>query len=207
MNKIDLRIKKLFNNWLFLKFSVAEFEILFSDDIEISELRKDTVPDLFMDIKNLYFENFLITIARFLDNSNQGRNNNLTLFTLPQILRENNKDEWTDLNESINNLKDNYSDIIFYRRKHLAHYDIEYTLGAKEFNTSTHIDEVHSFLEKSLSLINETLKIPDIEQYSGLIMYTGRYQGARELIRLLKLAGKSENFELEQKLNERDYCA
>lgn len=154
MNKIDLRIKKLFNNWLFLKFSVAEFEILFSDDIEISELRKDTVPDLFMDIKNLYFENFLITIARFLDNSNQGRNNNLTLFTLPQILRENNKDEWTDLNESINNLKDNYSDIIFYRRKHLAHYDIEYTLGAKEFNTSTHIDEVHSFLEKSLSLIN-----------------------------------------------------
>jgi hypothetical protein len=197
MNELDLRIKKLYNNWIYFNFDVIEFEVIFSDNKEISELRQDTVPDFFMNLKDLYFEKFLMIIARLLDNDEQGKNNNLTLFTLPQILKENNKNEWTDLYDKVKNLKEYYSDIILYRRKHLGHYDLEYTLGTKEFNTSTHINEVHLFLDKSLSLINETLKILDSEQQNGLVIPEGRYKGARELIRLLKLGNQSDNLELD----------
>jgi len=65
-----------------------EFETLFSDDNNIKDLRNELLPDFFMDLNDLYWENFLMTIARLLDSYKQGQNYNFTLFTLVQILKE-----------------------------------------------------------------------------------------------------------------------
>ncbi|MGQ7869799.1 AbiU2 domain-containing protein [Sunxiuqinia sp. sy24] len=162
-----------------------EFETLFSDDKNIKDLRNDLLPDFFMDLNDFYWGNFLITIARLLDNHKQGQNLNLTLFTLVEILKEQEKEESKELESKLINLKKEYKDIINYRRKHLAHYDLNYTTGGKDFGTSTHIDEVHKFLESMLEIINLTLTAIGETQKSGLVMYPGRYRGARELLRIL----------------------
>lgn len=193
---MDIRIKKIFDNWVHFKTNLMEFETLFSDDKNIKDLRNNMLPDFFMDLNDFYWENFHITIARLLDNHKQGQNLNLTLYTLVEILKEKDKEESEELEIKLNNLKKDYKNIINYRRKHLAHYDLDYTTGTKDFGTSTHIDEVHEFLESMLEIINYTLKAIGEPPKSGLVMYPGRYRGAREFLRIL---------ENEKKLREKEY--
>lgn len=193
---MDIRISKLFDNWVHFKTKVMEFETLFSDDKSIMDLRNNLLPDFFIDLNEFYWENFLITIARLLDNHKQGQNLNLTLYTLAEVLKEQDKEEWKALENKINNLKKEYKDIIDYRRKHLAHYDLDYSTGAKDFGTSTHIDEVHKFLESMLETINLTLKAVGEPPKSGLVMYPGRYRGARAFLRILENEKKLRQTEL-----------
>jgi len=194
---MDIRIKKIFDNWVHFKTRVMEFEILFSDEKNINEIRNDMLPDFFLDLNDFYWENFLITIARLLDNHKQGQNLNLTLYTLVEVLKEHDKEEWIVLENKLNNLKKEYKDIINYRRKHLAHYDLDYTTGTKDFGTSTHINEVHNFLESMLENINLTLKAIDESPKSGLVMYPGRYRGARAFLRILENEKKLRETEFE----------
>lgn len=183
---MDNRIKALFNYWVHLRTKVMEFEVLFNDDKDAVELRNELLPDFFQEINELYWENFLISISRLLDAHNQGQNTNLTLFTLSQILKEKNIDSWHSLNEKVVALKEKYKDITFYRKKHLAHFDLEYTTGNKEFNSSTHINEVVDFLASMHEFINYTLEAIGEPIKSNLVMYPGRYLGARALMRILE---------------------
>lgn len=195
---MDVRIKKILDNWVHFKTKVMEFEVLFSDDESIKDLRNDLLPDFFMELNDLYWENFLITIARLLDDHKQGQNINLTLFTLVEILKEQDKEEWKEVENELNILKKKYKDIIYYRRKHLAHYDLNYTIGAKDFDTSTHIDEVHVFLNSMLEILNKTLNAIGEQQNSGLVIYPGRYLGAKELLQILKKEKQLRNKKYDQ---------
>ena len=188
-----VQIEKLFNLYLHFKFDVVEFEILFPDDKDIENLRNDTIPDFFNKINELYWQNFLITIARLLDNHKQGQNINLTLYSLPEILKENGYKDWNKIEDRVNELRHKHRDITIYRRKHLAHFDNDYSTGEKDFNTSTHIDEVKSFLDDMLILIQDTQEALSIQKSSGILMYPGRYKGSRELLRILENGKKRQD--------------
>lgn len=181
---MDIRIKKLINIWVHFKFEVCEFEVLFPDDEKMDKLRNELLSDFFANINDLYWNSFFITIARLLDSYNHGSNINLSLFTLPEILKEN-KIEWITINDKIKSLKEKYKDITSYRSKLLVHFDINYSIGKRVFNTSTHINEINSFLNEMLSIINDTLKALGSKEESGLIMYPYQYQGSAELLRIL----------------------
>ncbi len=183
---MDIRIKNLFNIWFDFKCKVLEFDVLYQDSIEVDKLRGETIPDFFNNLNELYWNYFLITIARFLDNNIQGKNTNLTLFTLSEILKENGKGEWREIKTRVDELKLKFKDITDYRRKHLAHFDLDYSIGEKEFNSSIHIDEVTYFLNETLSLINRTLIVLGFEEESGVVINSARYYGSRELLRILK---------------------
>jgi len=182
---MDERIKQLHNNWVDYKYMVFEFDILFADDENSTKLRRNILPDFFSVLNNLYWDHFLIRIARLLDPHSQGKNVNLTLFTLPEILKENGKMEWKEINDQVTSLKNKFNNIAYYRKKHLAHYDVDYTTGTKEFNTTTHIDEVKSFLDDMIIIINQTLKLLGHDEEGSLVMYPALHQGAMELMRIL----------------------
>ncbi|MBK3518520.1 AbiU2 domain-containing protein [Carboxylicivirga marina] len=172
-----------------------EFEVFFNDNESIRDLRDELLPDFFLDLYDFYWEDFLITIARLLDNHKQGQNLNLTLFTLVEVLKEKDKETFKDVKNQLDNIKEKYKDIITYRRKCLAHYDLDYTTGTKDFGSSTHIDEVHAFLDSMLDIINRTLIALGENPKTNLVMYPGRYRGAKELLRILEKEKQSRNLE------------
>jgi hypothetical protein len=179
-------INKLINIWIHFRFQVIEFENLYPKDSEIENLRMKTVPDFFWNINELYWNTFLITIARLLDKHEQGQNQNLTLYSLPAILEIKEISEHTMIKERIDNLSEKFKTVRLYRKKFLAHFDKDYTIGKKSFNSITNIEEVHYFLKEMLSLIDDTQGLLSLEKFSGLVMYPARYSGAKELIRILQ---------------------
>lgn len=183
---IDTRIQKLLNTWFYLKTNVSEFEILFSDDKNIADLRGSLLPDFFENLQVLYWEHFLITIARLLDPHEQGNNVNLSLFTLVEILKKRENNQWKCLNEKLIKLKEDNKDIINYRKKYLAHFDLKFATGEKPLNTSTHINEVHSFLDSMLEMLNLTLKYIGEEPIVIGGIYLARYIGAKEFMKILE---------------------
>lgn len=202
---MDIRIKKLYDHWFDFRFRVWEFEKLYSEDPYNIELREKTAPDFFRDINQLYWDNFLITIARLLDLHIQGQNTNLTLFTLVQILKENDIDDYKTIDCKVSVLKKKHKDILNFRRKHLAHLDSDYSTGLKEFNTSTHIDEVIAFLDTMVDLINETLGYLGEDEQAKNMIYPGRYYGSQALINILEKDYKAQlqcSEDLRKKLNE-----
>ena len=142
--------------------------------------------DFFLDLQEMYWERFLITIAKLLEPAKQGKFDNLSLFTLSAILEEHNKSERIEVLEETENLKVKFESVIIYRKKNLAHYDVEYTTGFKYFNSSTHIEEIQSFLNKMIELINKTLESLGHAPKSTVVMYPGRFKGAAALNRILK---------------------
>lgn len=183
---MDIRIKKLINIWINLKFKVEEFEILYPEDEQTYTLINSLIPDFFANINDLYWESFLMTIARLLDSPNVGSKTNLTLFTLSEILKEDEKNEWKNIENKIEALKERNKDIITYRKKYLAHFDIDYSIGKKVFDTSTHIVNVRYFLNEMHTIINETLNALGLEKENGFMMYPAQYKGSRELLNILR---------------------
>jgi len=179
-------INKLINIWIKFKFQVFEFEILYPEDSDIETLRSNTVPDFFWNINELYWNTFLITIARLLDKHEKGQNKNLTLYSLPAILEGKEIPDHTLIKGRIDNLNEKFKTVILYRKKYLAHFDREYTIGKKSFNAVTNLEEVHYFLNEMLSLIDDTQGLLSIEKFSGVVMCPAKYLGARELVRILQ---------------------
>ncbi len=182
---MGIRIKKLIDLWVHFKFETLEFDLLFAEDHETAELRESLLPDFFIDINKLYWERILITIARLLDPYEQRRNFNLSLFALPAILKEQGLG-YEQLELEITNLKNEYQDIVEYRMKHLAHYDKSLSIGDRELGTSTHFDEVNSFLDKMLELINKTLVLLNLPKESGIVMYPAHHRGSQEFLNILR---------------------
>ncbi|MEQ8684612.1 MAG: hypothetical protein RIE86_04930 [Imperialibacter sp.] len=182
---MDIRIKKLLDLWVHFKYTMQEFDFLFSDKPEIVELRASTAPDFFYNVNELYWNHILITIAKLLDPYEQGKNTNLSLFSLPAILTEHGVENITDLSNQLNDLKEKYRPIINYRRKHLAHYDENYSTGRSEFNTCTGYNDVIIFLDEMLELINSTLGLLGLPKDYPLVMYRPHHYGARTLLELL----------------------
>lgn len=178
-------IKNLFNIWFDTAWKLIEFEKTFPENEDIEIIREELLPDFFENLNELYWNYFFVTIAKLLDPHNQRQNTNLTLFTLPEILKSEKKDEWKIVLEKVQKIKEKHKDIIVYRSKKLAHFDFDYNTGQKEFNTSTHINEINDFFTEMLDLINLTLKILELPEYSPGIMKPARYRGADELNKIL----------------------
>jgi len=178
-------IKKLFNIWFHTAWKLVEFEKTFPENKEIEEVREELLPDFFDNLNELYWNYFFVTIAKLLDPHNQGQNKNLTLFTLPELLKSEGEIEWKSIFKKVQNIKVKYKDIIVYRRKKLAHFDFDYNTGKKEFNTSTHINEINDFFTEMLELINITSKILELPEYSPGIVRPAKYRGADELNKIL----------------------
>ncbi|AVR46046.1 hypothetical protein C7S20_12710 [Christiangramia fulva] len=179
-------IKKLYQIWLHSKQKITEFNIVFSDDKEIENLREENLPDFFDNLNELYWNYFFITVAKLLDSHTQGRNTNLTIFTLPEILKKEKIEDWKKVQNQAENLKVKHQDIIDHRRKNLAHFDFDHTIQKKKLSGSTHIDEIDDFFNEMLEIINTTRKKLSLEPYSGGFMVHGRFKGSRELLRILK---------------------
>lgn len=182
---MDIRIKRLINLWVHFKFEVFEFDFLFPEDEEVQEVRNSLLPDFFSDINKLYWDHILITIARLLDPYEQRKNFNLSIFALPAVLKEHSLDH-KPVEAQIQKLRAKHQDIIDYRMKHLAHLDEDHSVGRVEFGTSTHIDEVVTFLEEMLEIINQTLKALNLPQDNGILIYPAHHRGSRELLNILK---------------------
>ncbi|WP_338358778.1 hypothetical protein [Yeosuana marina] len=185
MNNTQQIIKKLFNIWLHTAWKLIEFEKTFPENEEIEMTREELLPDFFDNLNELYWNYFFVTIAKLLDPHNQGQNKNLSLFTLPELLKSEKKIEWKIVSKKVQNIKEKYKSIIVYRSKKLAHFDFDYNTGKKEFNTSTHINEINDFFTEMLEVINLTLKILEIPEYSPGIMRPADYKGADELNKIL----------------------
>ncbi len=183
---MDIRIKKLFDNWVHFKTNVMEFEVLFSDDENVKSLRNELLPDFFMDLNDFYWDNFMITISRLLDKYKQGKNLNLTLFTLVEILKEKKINSWNSIEEKILLLKEKYRDILNYRSKYLAHYDLDYSTGAKKFSASTHINKIHEFLKSMHEIINDTKEALGEPKNNYFVTYPAKYRGAKEFLLILE---------------------
>ena len=164
---------------------IMEFEVLFNEEKSTEELR-NILPDFFLDLNELYWENILITIARLLDNHKQGQNLNLSLFALVEILKEHKNEKEKVIKSKLVNLKEKHKDIINFRSKHLAHFDLDYSTGLKDFNSSTHIIQVHIFLDSMIDIINETLIAIGENPKSKVVIRPGQYRGAREFLMILK---------------------
>jgi hypothetical protein len=134
----------------------------------------------------MYWERFLIAIAKLLDPARQGNFNNLTLFTLPEILKEQNNSSCSELLEDVQKVKTDFKNVITYRKKNLAHFDSDFTTGSKSFDSSTHLDDVHLFLDEMINIINKTLIFLGHEPKSKLVIYPGRFKGARALNQILE---------------------
>lgn len=186
MKNFEEILSNLFDSWFDGKHKLLEFEQLFTENKEIEDLKEELLPDFFDNLNQFYWNYFFMTIARLLDSHKQNQNTNLTLFTLSEILKENDKNEWRIVFDKTEKLKKKYNDIIKYRRKNLAHFDFEYSLGQKVFNTSTHIDEVNYFFDKMIELINLTNTIMELKEKSPVIMRRARYKGGIELIEILR---------------------
>lgn len=178
-------IQKLEKIWINFKFQVVEFECLFPDDRDVEALREKTLPEFFWLVNELFWDTFLITIAKLLDKEEQGQNLNLTLYTLATTLEKKGIKEYIQIKEKIDGLNERYKSVIIYRRKYLAHFDKDYTMGIRRLNSITHIDDVNKFLMETLSLINETKKLLSLEPFSGFFMYPAKYRGSKELLRIL----------------------
>jgi hypothetical protein len=179
-------IDKLFNIWFHGKHKLIEFEEIFPDNKYLEDLREEMLPDFFDNLNEFYWEYFFLTIAKLLDSHKQGQNINLTLFTLSEILKTNEKNEWERIFERTNELKTKYRDIIKYRRKSLAHFDFDYSIGKKEFGTSTKIEEITYFFDEMLELINETYKLMELQDRNPVIIKRGDYKGGKEMNRILE---------------------
>lgn len=182
---MNIRIKKLFDNWVHFKTNVMEFEVLFSDDENVKSLRKELLPDFFMDLNDFYWDNFMITIYRLLDKYKQGKNLNLTLFTLVEILKKKNN-SWNSIEEKNLLLKKKYRDILNYRSKYFAHYDLYYSTGAKKFSTSTHINKIHEFLKSMHEIINNTIEALGEPKNNYVVTHPAIYRGAKKFLLILK---------------------
>jgi hypothetical protein len=159
MNSNKEIIDKLFNVWFHAKHKLIEFDTTFPEDKETKELKEELLPDFCDILIEFYWNYFFITIAKLLDPHTQGQNKNLSLFTLSDLLKKNGKTEWGNVLEKTEELKAEFLPVIKYRRKNLAHFDFDYTIGNTDFETSTHINEVNNFFDKMLELINMTFKI------------------------------------------------
>ena len=184
-SEIDDRIKTLFNIWVRISTQKMEFDKLFNNGEEDIQRKEVLLNDFFIDLQDMYWERFLITIAKLLDPAKQGKFDNLSLFTLSAILKEHNNSGTIEVLEETEKLKEKFESVINYRRKNLAHYDVEYTTGSKLFNSSTHIEEIESFLNKMIDLINKTLESLGHAPKSTVVMYPGRFKGAAALNRIL----------------------
>ena len=180
------RIERLFEVWLDFKFQLMEFEILFPENKDIIELREETIPDFFDDINYLYWYYFFMTVSRLLDNNVQGKNLNLTLYTLPALLEEKGNVNCNTIKDRVDKLKIKFDNVRLYRKKHLAHFDLDYTIGNSEFNSTTNIDDIKYFLNEMLELITNTQKELSLPVSNPTIIYRGKYKGANELLRILR---------------------
>lgn len=185
-SEIDDRIKTLFNIWVRISTQKMEFDKLFNSGEEDIKRKKALLNDFFLDLSDMYWERFLISIAKLLDPAHQGKFDNLSLFTLSVILEEQNNSGRIEVFEETQILKEKFESTINYRRKNLAHYDVEYTTGSKDFKSSTRIEEIESFLDKMVELINKTLISLGHAPKSTIVMYHGGFKGASALNDILQ---------------------
>jgi hypothetical protein len=185
MNSNKDIIDKLFDVWFQGKHKLIEFNFTFSDDTESIKIREELLPDFCETLIEFYWNYFFITIAKLLDPHTQGQNKNLSLFSLSKILKKNNKSEWEDVFKKTEDLKRRYLDVIHYRRKNLAHFDFEYTIGNMDFGTSSHIDEINFFFDKMLELINLTYQSLGFNIRVPAIISRADFRGGFEFNRIL----------------------
>jgi hypothetical protein len=185
MNSNKEIVDKLFDGWFHGKHKLIEFEATFPDNKNSEELKEELLPDFCYNLIEFYWNYFFITIAKLLDPHTQGQNKNLSLFTLSELLKKNDKAEWKTVLERTNELKIKFLPVIKYRRKNLAHFDFDYTIGNTDFGTSTHIDEVNYFFDEMLELINLTYKPLGFDLRIPAIMKRARFKGGTEFNRIL----------------------
>ena len=185
MNSNKEIIDKLFDGWFHGKHKLIEFEATFPENKNSEELKEELLPDFCDNLIEFYWNYFFITIAKLLDPHTQGQNKNLSLFTLSELLKKNDKVEWENVLKKTNELKKKFLPVIKYRRKNLAHFDFDYTIGNTDFGTSTHIDEVNYFFDEVLELINLTYKPLGFDVRIPAIMRRARFKGGTEFNRIL----------------------
>jgi hypothetical protein len=186
MEKERKIIDSLFNEWFHSKSLIIEFDKLFSKENLLIEIRRKFLEDFYFTIGELFWNYFLINMAKLLDPSSQRNFKNLSLFILVEILK--NKNQITkseELEQRLIILKEKNKNIINYRRKNLAHLDLNFSIGLEEFNSSTSIEELYSFYEEVLDIINYTLKELSLPIKSDIIINHGKHKGANELNKIL----------------------
>ena len=184
---MDIRIKKLVDLYVHFKVRTFEFDRLFSDEERIVHLRDSLLPDFFQDLAELYWEHMFMTIAKLLDPYQQHKNTNLSLFALEAVLIEQDSPKAPELHSRLLHFRRKFETITYYRKKNLAHFDKDYSTGNREFDTSTHFDEVVDFLDEMIDLINFTLHALELPAESGLVMYPAHHAGARQLLEILEI--------------------
>ena len=193
------QIKKVYDIYVYFKTQIMEYNTLYSDSDDMRDLRNKTARDFFQKLKTFYWESFFMVISRLLDSHKQFKSENLSLYILPHILSQVGCDnESIVIKGEINDLKIKYESIVFFRKKYLAHYDIDYIVGNKDFNTTTTLDEIQDFLNEMLILIQKTQSFLSLERFEGNVCKMGDFKGASELIRVLKKAYSVEQVTIQK---------
>lgn len=185
MNNQQEVIKKLYNIWFDAKSKLNEFEITFPKDKYIEEIREEFLPDFFDNVNELYWYYFLISISKLLEPHKQWKKTNLTLFSLPEILKENEIPQWKAINDEVEQLKITNQPIIDYRNKYLAHFDFDFSTGKRKLDATTSIEEVKEFFDQMYQLINQTLTLLSLPIKSDVIINHGKFKGANKLNQIL----------------------
>ncbi len=180
----EVIIERLFNEWLHSKSLIIEFDNLFSEDNLLIQIRKKLLPDFYETIELLFWNFILTNISKLLENSKTFGKDNLSLAVLINILKKDNKN-WKEAELKLEKLRIKCSKIKQYRDKNLSHFDLGYSIGENEFNSSTSIEDLYLFYDEVLQIINFTLNELSLPPKSDVIINHGKHKGANELNRIL----------------------
>lgn len=177
---VDSYYNNLTKEILLIDAKVKDFGILYNnEDKSVIDLLNDIAPTFFWNIEHAMFDDIVIRMAKILDPSVQGRNENYTLETMINECTDN-RSLYNKLKPLLDNAKDNFEKLKTYRNKELAHRDK---------NTYLSEEKVNMVNENSLKIIKETL--------DSMILFMNVYEGITGKVEISyemnKFKGGSEN--------------
>ena len=140
--------------WLHSKW--GEYEELFAKKESRIDLLNNAAPFFFRVVQDALWENVLLHLAKLTDPPKKGKNKNLTLKMLPEMVNGDLKIELVTLKNKLDNATSFCRD---WRNKHIAHIDLHLALktGAKPLKPVKYV-MVREALKATVDMLNAVSK-------------------------------------------------
>lgn len=163
-----------------------EFNIIYTDNQLQNDLLDEVAPNFFWELNKMYFDKFFLSISRMLDPSKQGNFENLSLNQLIEIAKQTNYSNIIELQNSIQQIKTDSSDILTLRSKFIAHRDLDHSVNQDLITNPIEFEKLKDILWCMASCINKIQIHLGIEPTS--FMWFRDLFGASALLKCLRHA-------------------
>jgi hypothetical protein len=159
-----------------------EFKKLYNLSKERIDLMNSTAPNFFSLIQGVFFENIILHIACLTDDEAMGKNNNLTIYCLLKIFKDDPIIE--ELQKQLENSKIAVTKAREWRNKYIGHRDYKLAIDPLENPLPTiNYDEIGN----AIAELNRLLNIVELHLNDSTTMFEGHisFTSADNMIRLL----------------------